>query len=274
MRRGPRSWCTIGQCCAPQRVSDNLVGPLSPCPRLRLRCPSPPQCRPCCCAWPAWRRAGPRATGVDGLGTGAGVVVGGLRRLLCRSAGHRRRHDPVPFITMIFTRGFAPGDRPHGHRHLARHDLVHLDVPVRATTCGAVRWRIVALPSPGILLGSWIGPWIASRCRRPCWRCSSACSSPSRRQMLLGKSQRRARAAALSACSRGGLIGCWPGWWGGRRLHLHPLHGLVQCEDPQRRRHQRRARLPIAGRHPSNIFYGWESIAAVLAVSSTRRRWR
>ena len=181
---------------------------------------------------------------------------------------------PVPFITMIFTRGFAPGDRPHGHRHLARHDLVHLDVPVRATTCGAVRWRIVALPSPGILLGSWIGPWMASRCRRPCWRCSSACSSPSRRQMLLGKSQRRARAAALSACSRGGLIGRWPGWWGGRRLHLHPLHGLVQCEDPQRRRHQRRARLPIAGRHPSNIFYGWESIAAVLAVSSTRRRWR
>ena len=69
----------------------------------------------------------------------------------------------VPFITMIFTaRGFAP------------ELVVHMAIATSLATImftslssmrahhrhGAVRWELVAQLAPGILLGSWIGPYL------------------------------------------------------------------------------------------------------------------
>lgn len=70
----------------------------------------------------------------------------------------------VPFITMIFTaRGFP------------EHLVVHMAIATSLGTIlftslssvrahhkhGAVLWPVVKLLAPGILVGSWIGPWIA-----------------------------------------------------------------------------------------------------------------
>ncbi|MES2261909.1 MAG: sulfite exporter TauE/SafE family protein [Pseudomonadota bacterium] len=103
----------------------------------------------------------------------------------------------VPFVTMIFTaKGFAPAL------------VVHMAIATSLTTIlftslssvrahhlhGAVLWRIVALLAPGILLGSWIGPWIAHQMN------ASALAlffgifiSFSATQMLLGKKPAAAR---------------------------------------------------------------------------------
>lgn len=70
----------------------------------------------------------------------------------------------VPFITMVLaSRGFAP------------HLIVHMAIATSLATIlftslssvrahhrhGAVLWPVVRLFVPGILIGSWIGPWIA-----------------------------------------------------------------------------------------------------------------
>jgi len=72
----------------------------------------------------------------------------------------------VPFITMIFAaRGF-----PSEH-------IVHMAIATSLATIlftsissvrahhkhGAVNWRIVAMLAPGIVVGAWIGPWIAKQ---------------------------------------------------------------------------------------------------------------
>lgn len=72
----------------------------------------------------------------------------------------------VPFITMIFTaRAFAP------------HLVVHMAIATSLATIlftslssvrahhahGAVRWPIVRLLVPGIVLGAWVGPWIGKQ---------------------------------------------------------------------------------------------------------------
>jgi uncharacterized protein len=70
----------------------------------------------------------------------------------------------VPFITMIFSA-----------RHFAPHLIVHMAIATSLATImftslssmrahhahGAVLWPVVRLLSPGILAGSWVGPWIA-----------------------------------------------------------------------------------------------------------------
>lgn len=72
----------------------------------------------------------------------------------------------VPFITMIFTaRGFPA--------HLVVHMAIATSLgtilftslsSVRAHHAhGAVLWPVVKLLAPGILVGSWIGPWIATQ---------------------------------------------------------------------------------------------------------------
>jgi uncharacterized membrane protein YfcA len=70
----------------------------------------------------------------------------------------------VPFMTMVLTaRGFAP------------HLIIHMSIATALATIlftslssmrahhrhGAVLWPVVKLFVPGILLGSWVGPWIA-----------------------------------------------------------------------------------------------------------------
>jgi uncharacterized membrane protein YfcA len=72
----------------------------------------------------------------------------------------------VPFITMIFSaRGFP------------EHLVVHMAIATSLGTIlftslssvrahhkhGAVLWPVVKLLAPGILVGSWIGPWIAKQ---------------------------------------------------------------------------------------------------------------
>jgi uncharacterized membrane protein YfcA len=72
----------------------------------------------------------------------------------------------VPFITMIFTA-----------KHIAPSLVVHMAIATGLATIlftsmssvrahhkhGAVLWRLVGLLAPGILVGSWIGPWIAKQ---------------------------------------------------------------------------------------------------------------
>ena len=72
----------------------------------------------------------------------------------------------VPFITMIFTaRGFAPGLVVHMAIATSLATIMFTSLSsVRAHhRHGAVQWRIVALLAPGILVGSWIGPWIGKQ---------------------------------------------------------------------------------------------------------------
>ena len=72
----------------------------------------------------------------------------------------------VPFVTMIFTaRGFAP------------HLVVHMAIATSLATIlftsissmrahhrhGAVLWPVARLLAPGIVIGSWIGPWIGKQ---------------------------------------------------------------------------------------------------------------
>ncbi|WP_426336328.1 sulfite exporter TauE/SafE family protein [Pseudoduganella sp. R-31] len=72
----------------------------------------------------------------------------------------------VPFITMIFTaKGFAPGLVVHMAIATSLATIMFTSLSsVRAHhRHGAVQWRIVALLAPGIVLGSWIGPWIGKQ---------------------------------------------------------------------------------------------------------------
>jgi uncharacterized membrane protein YfcA len=72
----------------------------------------------------------------------------------------------VPFITMIFTA-----------RHFAPELVVHMAIATSLATIlftsmssvrahhahGAVLWPVVRLLTPGILIGSWLGPWIGKQ---------------------------------------------------------------------------------------------------------------
>ncbi|MGW8394108.1 sulfite exporter TauE/SafE family protein [Pseudoduganella sp. HUAS MS19] len=72
----------------------------------------------------------------------------------------------VPFITMIFTaKGFPPGLVVHMAIATSLATIMFTSLSsVRAHhRHGAVQWRIVALLAPGIVIGSWIGPWIGKQ---------------------------------------------------------------------------------------------------------------
>lgn len=72
----------------------------------------------------------------------------------------------VPFITMIFTsRGFPPQVVVHMAIATSLATIMFTSLSsVRAHhKHGAVQWRIVALLAPGIVVGSWIGPWIGKQ---------------------------------------------------------------------------------------------------------------
>jgi len=72
----------------------------------------------------------------------------------------------VPFMTMIFTSlQFPPQLVVHMAIATCLATILFTSISsVRAHHLqGAVRWPIVRLLSPGILAGSWIGPWIAKQ---------------------------------------------------------------------------------------------------------------
>lgn len=72
----------------------------------------------------------------------------------------------VPFITMIFTaKGFPPQLVVHMAIATSLATIMFTSLSsVRAHhKHGAVQWRIVALLAPGIVAGSWVGPWIGKQ---------------------------------------------------------------------------------------------------------------
>lgn len=72
----------------------------------------------------------------------------------------------VPFITMIFTsHGFPPEHIVHMAIATSLATILFTSVSsVRAHhKHGAVNWRIVAMLAPGIVVGAWVGPWIAKQ---------------------------------------------------------------------------------------------------------------
>lgn len=76
----------------------------------------------------------------------------------------------VPFITMIFTaRGFPPELVVHMAIATSLATIMFTSLSsVRAHhRHGAVQWRIVVLLVPGILVGSWFGPWIGKQMNTP-----------------------------------------------------------------------------------------------------------
>ena len=72
----------------------------------------------------------------------------------------------VPFITMIFSgKVFPPEVIVHMAIATSLGTILFTSLSsVRAHHLhGAVRWPLVALLAPGILLGSWVGPWICKQ---------------------------------------------------------------------------------------------------------------
>ncbi|RJG25422.1 sulfite exporter TauE/SafE family protein [Massilia cavernae] len=72
----------------------------------------------------------------------------------------------VPFITMIFTaRGFPPDLIVHMAIATSLATIMFTSLSsVRAHhKHGAVLWPVVRMLVPGIVIGSWIGPWIAKQ---------------------------------------------------------------------------------------------------------------
>jgi uncharacterized membrane protein YfcA len=72
----------------------------------------------------------------------------------------------VPFITMIFTaKGFPPELVVHMAIATSLATILFTSMSsVRAHhKHGAVLWRVVKLLAPGIVVGSWLGPWIGKQ---------------------------------------------------------------------------------------------------------------
>ena len=72
----------------------------------------------------------------------------------------------VPFVTMIFTaKGFPPGVVVHMAIATSLATIMFTSLSsVRAHHLhGAVRWPVVLLLAPGIVIGSWTGPWLGKQ---------------------------------------------------------------------------------------------------------------
>jgi uncharacterized membrane protein YfcA len=123
----------------------------------------------------------------------------------------------VPFMTMIFSA-----------RHIAPHLIVHMAIATSLATImftslssvrahhahGAVLWPVARMLAPGILIGSWVGPWIGKQMN------TSALSlffglfvAFSATQMLVNKKPKAARdlPGAPGMFAAGGVIGILAG---------------------------------------------------------------
>jgi uncharacterized membrane protein YfcA len=119
----------------------------------------------------------------------------------------------VPFITMIFTsRGFPPEHIVHMAIATSLATILFTSISsVRAHhKHGAVNWRIVALLAPGIVVGSWIGPWIAKQMNTTVLSVFfGVFVAASATQMLIGKKPAGSRdlPGTPGMFAAGGLIG-------------------------------------------------------------------
>jgi uncharacterized membrane protein YfcA len=123
----------------------------------------------------------------------------------------------VPFITMIFTaRGFAPELTIHMAIATSLATILFTSLSsVRAHhKHGAVLWPVVKLLAPGILVGSWIGPWIGKQ-MNPSLLAGffGVFVAFSATQMLIGKKPAAARAlpGKPGMFGAGGFIGVLSG---------------------------------------------------------------
>jgi uncharacterized membrane protein YfcA len=123
----------------------------------------------------------------------------------------------VPFMTMLLTA-----------KHFPPQLIVHMAIATSLATImftsissvrahhahGAVLWRVVGLLAPGILVGSWIGPWIAAQMDSATLALAFAVFVAfSATQMLLDKKPAAARELpqAPGMFAAGGLIGVLAG---------------------------------------------------------------
>ncbi|WP_020651693.1 sulfite exporter TauE/SafE family protein [Massilia niastensis] len=123
----------------------------------------------------------------------------------------------VPFITMIFTaRGIAPELVVHMAIATSLGTILFTSLSsVRAHhQHGAVLWPVVKLLAPGILVGSWIGPWIGKQMNTSLLAFFFGCFVAfSATQMLIGKKPAAARELpqAPGMFAMGGFIGILSG---------------------------------------------------------------
>ncbi|MBA5686566.1 sulfite exporter TauE/SafE family protein [Rugamonas apoptosis] len=126
----------------------------------------------------------------------------------------------VPFITMIFSaKGFPPEVIVHMAIATSLGTILFTSLSsVRAHHLhGAVRWPIVALLAPGILVGSWVGPWIGKQLPSPTLALVFALFiSFSATQMLFNRKPAAGRELPGSAgmFAAGGVIGVLAGLLG------------------------------------------------------------
>jgi uncharacterized membrane protein YfcA len=126
----------------------------------------------------------------------------------------------VPFVTMLFSaRQFPPQLVVHMAIATALATILFTSMSsVRAHHAhGAVRWTIVWMLAPGILVGSWFGPWIAKQMNSSVLALSfSLFVAFSATQMLLGKKPAGSRElpGAPGMFAAGGAIGVLSGLLG------------------------------------------------------------
>jgi uncharacterized membrane protein YfcA len=116
-------------------------------------------------------------------------------------------------------------------RHIAPSLVVHMAIATSLATIlftsmssvrahhqhGAVLWRLVKLLAPGILVGSWIGPWIGKQMDPPLLAlCFGLFVAFSATQMLLNKKPAAGRElpSAPGLFAAGGAIGLMSGLFG------------------------------------------------------------
>jgi uncharacterized membrane protein YfcA len=171
----------------------------------------------------------------------------------------------VPFITMIFSaKQVAPGLIVHMAIATSLATIMFTSLSsVRAHHAhGAVLWRVVRMLVPGILLGSWIGPWIAKQMNTQVLSVVfGAFVAFSATQMLVNKKPAATRELpqAPGMLAMGGLIGIVAGLVGaGGGFISVPF--MTSCNVTIRNAVATSAALgfPIAlAGTISNIYFGW-----------------
>jgi len=171
----------------------------------------------------------------------------------------------VPFITMIFTaRGIT--DELVVHMAIATSLGTILFTSMSSVRAhhkrGAVLWPVVRLLTPGILIGSWIGPWIGKQMNTSVLALFFGCFvAYSATQMLIGKKPAAARElpGKPGMFATGGLIGVLSGLVGaGGGFISVPF--MTRCNVRIHNAVATSAALgfPIAlSGTLSNIYYGW-----------------
>ncbi len=171
----------------------------------------------------------------------------------------------VPFITMIFTaKGFPPQLVVHMAIATSLATIMFTSLSsVRAHhKHGAVQWRIVALLAPGILVGSWIGPWIGKQMNTTALSLLfAAFVTFSAAQMILNKKPKPGRElpGTPGMFAAGGVIGVVAGLVGaGGGFISVPFMAWCNVRIHQAVATSAALGFPIAlSGTLSNIYYGW-----------------